>query len=769
MRTATGLAALALTATLVATGTVQSASSPIPSEISPEAQSCKVLPDILKKVLAAGVATEGKAIEIADLYSEFYPTGANPSAEQLYAVIPASAFEPKDDRDGAILGSGGWDKDAVIADDGYGEQSKSTYAKDGGLPSFCRVGGTVRTSETSKSQFEVWMPVADTPAGKDAPAPEACTSIDGVDVADVAKTFKCVSTSGWSKRLVFSVGGGLRGAVAYPEMKQTMSRYHAAVAGTNMGHFGAQDGITWLPANPEAWTDYGHRAVHFTSRVAQQAVRIFYDAQPHRTSSPNSSVATIDAKKQVFYTYFKGCSTGGRAAMASAQRYPKDFDGIIAGSPAFDFNNLKAYQIHVNSFLANNKSEGYIPTEAYPLINSAVLKTCDSADGVEDNVISKADICKPDFAALIGCSKLGIKPYDDADKAPEPAGAAAGQDSKAPAADSKDLKPAEVPAKEKLKVLLARRDTTSTDPVAAPGLEATKKDDASATPAEPNGEDAKGADAKGKDKKDKDAEKGPAPKCLTDPQLETLANIFKPYTIDNELISEGVLPSSVYGWQYINAVTGKFGSSPVSWFQFEVLGEKDAKAKFNATEKVTPEVIKKGQQLNPGGTITFDTDLSGFFNAGGKLLHYHGLDDSLVPPMASRRYYDQVLEKVGDKARSAYKLYLIPGMLHCRGGNGCFNFGGAGQEGAGNRPRRYDATHDMFLALTEWVEKGVAPNVLIGAAYKTKEGTAPQKFSDDTPYSNGVRLTRPLCPWPTAARLKGKGGDTNDAGAFECA
>lgn len=126
MRTATSLAALALTAALVATGTVQSASTPIPSETSPEAQSCKVLPDILKKVLAAGVATDGKALEIADLYSEFYPAGANPTAKELYDAIPAAAFGPKDDRDGAISGSGGWDKDAVIADDGYGEQSKST-------------------------------------------------------------------------------------------------------------------------------------------------------------------------------------------------------------------------------------------------------------------------------------------------------------------------------------------------------------------------------------------------------------------------------------------------------------------------------------------------------------------------------------------------------------------------------------------------------------------------------------------------------------------
>ena len=152
--------------------------------------------------------------------------------------------------------------------------------------------------------------------------------------------------------------------------------------------------------------------------------------------------------------------------MAAAQKYPKDFDGIISGSPAFDYNSLKAYQIHVNSFLANKTSDGYIPAKAYPLIKTAVLKACDSADGVADDIVSNADACKPDFAALVGCTKLGIKPYDETDQVVAPVSAAVGQDAKTFAVDSKLSKPAKTPADEDdPKTSLSRRGITSTVPI----------------------------------------------------------------------------------------------------------------------------------------------------------------------------------------------------------------------------------------------------------------------------------------------------------------
>ncbi|SOV07087.1 uncharacterized protein UDID_18717 [Ustilago sp. UG-2017a] len=201
--------------------------------------------------------------------------------------------------------------------------------------------------------------------------------------------------------------------------------------------------------------------------------------------------------------------------------------------------------------------------------------------------------------------------------------------------------------------------------------------------------DASGVNDGKKDSKKKED----APQCLTDSQLETLANLYKPYTIDGQLINDGVLPGSEFGWSQINAITGKYA------------------------------LIMQGERSDPGETIIFNPDLSPFFDAGGKLMHYHGLADALIPPLISSRYYEMVKKKVGNKIKDSYRLYRIP-----------------------------------------------APTALIGAAYKNKNGGTPTSDSDDTAFGNGLRFTRPLCPYPTEARLKkGAVGDTGVASAFECA
>lgn len=221
-----------------------------------------------------------------------------------------------------------------------------------------------------------------------------------------------------------------------------------------------------------------------------------------------------------------------------------------------------------------------------------------------------------------------------------------------------------------------------------------------------------------------------------------------------------------------NAVMGKYGSTPSVWYHYQVMGDTvwDDKS-FDAGKALTPALIEEGEKKDPGGTNTFNPDLIKFFDARGKLIHYHGLADALVPPLVSPRYYELVKSKVGAKIKDSYKLYMIPGMLHCRGGAGCFNFDGAGQYEPGSRPLSYNSKQDMLLALMEWVECGQVPNTLIGAAYKTKAGGAPKAFSNDTPFGNGLRHTRPLCPYPTEARLRSnaRSADTSDTNAFECA
>jgi feruloyl esterase len=126
-------------------------------------------------------------------------------------------------------------------------------------------------------------------------------------------------------------------------------------------------------------------------------------------------------------------------------------------------------------------------------------------------------------------------------------------------------------------------------------------------------------------------------------------------------------------------------------------------------------------------------DLAKLKQRGGKIIHYHGWAGALVNPQMSVEYYESVLKKMGAKqTQQFYKLYMIPGMFHCRGGVGCDEA-------------------DWFTPLVEWVEKGTAPNVINGA--RLQQGA--------------TVLTRPHCPYPQVTRYTGS-GDINQAENFTC-
>ena len=172
---------------------------------------------------------------------------------------------------------------------------------------------------------------------------------------------------------------------------------------------------------------------------------------------------------------------------------------------------------------------------------------------------------------------------------------------------------------------------------------------------------------------------------------------------------------------------------------------------LNFDEDVAYGDEKVGSVLN-----STSPDLRAFRDRGGKLLQYHGWGDPAIPPLASIQYYDRVkafMTKVPDERSSSksiedfYRMFLVPGMGHCGGGAGPNTFG--------NRPgATVDPEHDIVAALDRWVEKGVAPEHLIGTG---KSVTDPSKT-----------LTRPLCVYPQTAHYKGV-GDPNDAANFTCA
>ena len=153
-------------------------------------------------------------------------------------------------------------------------------------------------------------------------------------------------------------------------------------------------------------------------------------------------------------------------------------------------------------------------------------------------------------------------------------------------------------------------------------------------------------------------------------------------------------------------------------------------------------------------------DLRSFRARGGKLIQYHGWGDTAIPPQNSIDYYELVRGFMGRylDARSDarkpvedfYRLFMVPGMGHCRGGGGPNTFGnGATVAGATDDPER-----DLVTALDRWVEKGIAPERFIGSG---KSALDASKI-----------LTRPLCVYPQVAKYKGS-GDANEAGSFVCA
>ncbi len=135
------------------------------------------------------------------------------------------------------------------------------------------------------------------------------------------------------------------------------------------------------------------------------------------------------------------------------------------------------------------------------------------------------------------------------------------------------------------------------------------------------------------------------------------------------------------------------------------------------------------------GTITANNpNLKEFFNRGGKLIQFHGWSDPLIAPGDSVNYFNQVTEAMGgaSKVRDALRLYMVPGMNHCRGGEGTDAF-------------------DMQSAIEQWVEKGQAPGPIV--ASRVVDGK--------------VERTRPLCPYPQVAKYDGN-GSPDDAASFSC-
>ena len=187
----------------------------------------------------------------------------------------------------------------------------------------------------------------------------------------------------WNHKLYFTGNQGFAGDIIH-NTSGALSRNYATVS-TDTGHkFDPDLGIldaSWGLNNPTAEVDFAYRAVHDTAIISRQVVNAYYHAQPSRA-------------------YFEGCSNGGRQALQEAQRYPYDFDGIIAGAPVLDFTGLVTGEAWDLKKLHATDTSSDIPIEKLSVIGDAVLARCDAVDGLQDGLIDDPRQCDPRPEAL---------------------------------------------------------------------------------------------------------------------------------------------------------------------------------------------------------------------------------------------------------------------------------------------------------------------------------------------------------------------------------
>jgi feruloyl esterase len=148
-----------------------------------------------------------------------------------------------------------------------------------------------------------------------------------------------------------------------------------------------------------------------------------------------------------------------------------------------------------------------------------------------------------------------------------------------------------------------------------------------------------------------------------------------------------------------------------------------------------------------------ETDLTPFrrTNPGGKIIMWHGWEDPAISGLDAVDYYEKVM-RANEEAKDFFRLFMVPGMLHCGGGPGPNAFG---QNLAQSPPLSDAPEHDVLSALERWVEQGVAPKSIVAV-----------KYLNDNP-ALGVQRTRPLCAYPNVAFYDGT-GSTDVAANFVC-
>jgi len=212
------------------------------------------------------------------------------------------------------------------------------------LPAFCRVEATARPTSDSEIKIEVWIP-----------------------------------TESWNGKFQGVGNGGYMGSISYPAMAAALRRGYAT-ASTDTGHTG--DDVIFGKGHPEKVIDFGWRAIHLMTDVGKLIVR-------------NATGRFADK------SYFVGCSSGGHQAMSEAQRFPADYDGIVAGAPAN--NRIRQTFGFAHAWAATHRADGtaILDQSALALVTKSVVAACDAGDGLKDGLVEDPRKCTFDPATLV--------------------------------------------------------------------------------------------------------------------------------------------------------------------------------------------------------------------------------------------------------------------------------------------------------------------------------------------------------------------------------
>jgi len=442
----------------------------------------------------------------------------------------------------------------------------------------------------------------------------------------------------WTQRYLQVGCGGLCGTInldiGAADGCVPVSAGNFVVSSTDMGHQGmAPD----FGRDPQKRVDFSYRGVHLTAIASKKLIKNYYG-------------------QAEAYSYFTGCSDGGREALMGAQRYPNDFNGIVAGAPAmlFQFQN----SLHHGWLAASNTGpdgKPIVTASRLPILHKAVLAACDGLDGQTDGLLSDPRLCHFNPKTL-QC----------------PAGS---EDV------SSCLTPKEV-------AVVTKFYEGPRDPATGEHLTV--------------GQAQYGSEL-------------------------AWAGVFVPESADKPIFSTIIAMGALQ-----NLI---FEQDPPKDYSL-------ADLKF---EKATVELLKARHPL-------FDAtnpDLSPFQAAGGKLILWHGWSDEHISPLTTIAYHEALLAHMGEKAAASFeRLYLMPGVYHCGKGEG-------------------PSAVDFLTPMMDWVEKGVAPDVVI-ARTPTNAGNdfgqPPSEAKGQKPAaSTTTKVVRacPVYPYPAVAKYKGSGDEAS--------